>query len=662
MKRAVTAAALLLAAAPAAARITAFEVTAEERFADGQDFGAGPYLRIAATARGELDPADPRNAPIADLALAPRNGRGWVEYATEVVILRPADPARADGRLLTEITNRGRKMLFRDLFESPEAQPVLNTARSAGSAGLALPLRRGTTVVWNGWDPEAPAANDGLRLALPVLPGVTGPVRDEFVFGTRINPADRPTAPLSYPVADPDPGKAGLTVRRTRQDAPEPVAFAYAGDRAIRLEPEGRRFTPGSIYEFRYPATGARPLGIGFAATRDLIGFLRQGGPDGQGRPGPLAGMTIRASYAVGISQAGRWLRHFIDLGMNADGRGGRVFDGVLAHIAGAGRVFANHRFGQPDRTATWHEDFAYPEIWFPMAAAATTDPVTGWRAALMRGDGSDPLLMEVNTSTEYWQKAASLTHTDPAGLRDLPELPNTRHYLVAGTRHGGRFGATGARGNCHHANNPHSASPVLRALLAALEDWTETGRPPPASRVPRIADATLVPAERVQQRFPRLPGALPPPSVTPAAAVADWVAGRRGAEEAWHPLVPAIDADGNELAGIRLPDIAVPRATYAGWNLYAAAGLQGEPCDREGSLFPFAADAAARRAAGDPRPSLAERYPGRAAYVAAVRVAAELLVAERLLLPEDGAAYALAAEREGPAPLRPMEADPHGR
>ncbi|MCB4821484.1 alpha/beta hydrolase domain-containing protein [Roseicella aerolata] len=647
MNRAVTAALVaLLAATPADARVTAFEVTAQERFADGQHFGAGPYLRISGIARGELDPDDPRDAVIADLALAPRNARGRVEYATEVVILRPADPARADGRLLYDVTNRGRKLLFAYAYDAPAGQAELNALRRPAAVGLALPLRAGTTLVWSGWDPEAPQADDGMRIDIPVLPGVTGLVRDEFVFGTRVHPADRPTAPLSYPVADPDPGRASLTVRRRREDAPQPVAFAYAGDavspRAIRLLPEGRRFEPGSIYEFRYPATGARPLGMGFAATRDLVSHLRHDAP------AVLGGIGIRTSLAIGISQAGRYLRHHLDLGMNADAEGRRVFDGMLAHIAGAGRVFANARFGQPDRTATWHEDFAHPEHWFPLAAAETVDPATGRRGALLRGDGSDPLLMEVNSSTEYWQKGASLIHTDPGGTMDMPALPNVRHYLVAGTRHAGRFGATTERGRCHNPNNPHSAGPLLRALLAALEEWVERGIAPPPSRVPRLSDGTLVPAEEVLRRFPAIPGLLLPRFATPIAPVTDWVAGLRGAEEAWRPLVPAVDADGNERAGVRLPDIAVPRGTHAGWNLYAAEGLREEPCDREGSFLPFAADAAARQAAGDPRPSLAERYPSQAAYAAAVRVAAAVLAAERLLLPADAEAFLAAARDRG--------------
>ena len=221
MNRAVTAAAAaLLAATPAAARITAFEVTAQESFSGGQDFGAGPYLRISGIARGELDPADPRNAPIADLGLAPRNARGQVEYAAEVVILRPADPARANGRLLYDVTNRGRKMMFGGVFDAPGGQPELNALRTPGAVGLALPLQAGTTVVWSGWDPEAPRANDGLRIEIPVLPGITGPVRDEFVFGTRINPAE------------PADRAALLPRRRNRSGQVQPDRPPPAGGRA----------------------------------------------------------------------------------------------------------------------------------------------------------------------------------------------------------------------------------------------------------------------------------------------------------------------------------------------------------------------------------------------------------------------------------------------
>ncbi|MCO6419626.1 hypothetical protein JYK14_26170 [Siccirubricoccus sp. KC 17139] len=627
--------------------IHVFEITAAESFAEGQDFGAGPYQRLAGIARGALNPADPRNAGIADLDIAPRNAAGLVEYAVEVVILRPADTARANGRLLYDVTNRGRKMLFAAVYEGHGVPPAeQNGLRSAAAAGNAIPLRQGTTLIWSGWDPEAPRANEGLRIELPLLEGITGKVRDEFIFGTRITPADRPTAPLSYKVADPDPAKAKLTIRRTRDAAPQTItAWEYAGPRAIRLLPEGTTFTPGSIYDFIYPATGARPLGMAYAATRDLIAFLRHAGAGN-----PLEDLRRRHAYAIGISQAGRFLRHFLDLGMNDAGEGRRVFDGVLCHIAGAGRVFINDRFGQPDRTACRHEDHLFPEVWFPMAAAPATDPISGRRDGLLRGAPTDPKLMEVNTSTEYWQKGASLIHTTPDGRADLPALPNARQYFVAGTKHGGRSGATTARGNAFHLNNPHSASPLLRALQAAMEEWVEQGVEPPPSQVPRLADGTLLPAEVALAAFPAIPGTRRPRCATPIAPVTDWVVGERGPEDAWRPLVPAVDEDGNELGGVRLPDLAVPRGTHTGWNLYAAEGLEAELCDREGSFLPFAVDEAARQAADDPRPSLAARYPTPASYAAAVRAACDRLTAARLLLPEDAAGFVAVAEAGLPA------------
>ena len=200
---------------------------------------------------------------------------------------------------------------------------------------------------------------------------------------------------------------ASVTVRRTQTGERRPVAFAFADKRTIRLLPEGTKPTIGSIYEVRYDATAPKPAGIGFAATRDIVSHLRRHGES-------LTGRRITHTLAFGISQAGRYLRDHIAQGFNADEDGGRVFDGVLTHVAGVGRVFHNTPFAQPFRTRTWHEDHDFPEIAFPFSAVAMDDPVTGASGALLRGDASDPKLIETNTSTEYWQKGASLLHTDP--------------------------------------------------------------------------------------------------------------------------------------------------------------------------------------------------------------------------------------------------------
>ncbi len=475
----------IVAAGAADARIVSVEIESSVPFAGGRDFGAGSYLRITGRARGEIDPADARNSVIADLDRAPRNAAGRVEYTTPFVILRPADPARGSGRLMHEVTNRGRKLFFSYLYDAAGLSvAVLNMLDDASSVGLALPLAAGDSLVWNGWDPSAPRRDGNLVLDAPVLLGLTGIVREEFVLGTR-GGATAEAATLSFAVADSNPALATLTVRRRRDDAPVTLpnsAWAYAGPRAIRLLPDGTPFTAGSIYEFRYPARDPHLFGIGYAATRDLVSFLRHDSAS------PLVSLAPRTVLSVGISQSGRYLRHHLDLGMNADEQGRRVFDGMLVHIAGAGRVFANARFAQPDRTATWHEDRDFPENWFPLAHAMTTDPISGRSGGLLRNDGSDPLILEVNTTTEYWQKGASLIHTDPGATRDLPEPPNVRHYLMAGTKHGGRAGLDTRPGICANPNNPHSSGPLLRALLVALGDWAARGEAPPASRVPRIA------------------------------------------------------------------------------------------------------------------------------------------------------------------------------
>src|SRR5262249_33308659 len=235
------------------------------------------------------------------------------------------------------------------------------------------------------------------------------------------------------------------------------------------------------------------------------------------------AGAGLNHALAFGISQSGRYLRHHIELGMNRDEQGRRVFDGALAHISGAGKVFANHRFAMPGRTATQHEDRYYPENWLPFSAAVASDPVSGKSGSLLRGDGSDPLLIETNTSTEYWQKGASLLHIDPAGSRDLALPPNARAYLIAGTQHGGRAGLGTAPGLCANPRNPHSAAPALRALIVALEQWVVKGIVPPDSRVPSIRGGNAVEGSTI--RMPAAKNFALAPGDNPIGAPADWTA-----------------------------------------------------------------------------------------------------------------------------------------
>jgi hypothetical protein len=463
--------------------------TRREPFAGGAIFGAsGAYERVEGVASGMLDPAHPANRGIALLDQAPRNAEGLVEYKSAYVLLRPADPALGNGRLLYEVNNRGRIMMLANLSAGASG----NDPKTAAELGDALPFRLGFSLLWTGWDPAAPKAT-GLWLDVPVIAGMTKRIRDEFVSGTRLGIHEN--FRLSHEAVK----VTAVTVRRAQTEAPIAVPFVLVDSRTVALSPVGTKPVIGSIYDVCYEATNPRVQGIGFAATRDIVSHMRAHGPDFTGR-------AITHTLAFGISQAGRYLRDHIAQGFNADQNGRRVFDGVLTHVAGIGRVFLNTPFAQPFRTRTWHENHDFPEVAFPFAAAAMTDPVTGVTGGLMRGDASDPKLIETNTSTEYWQKGASLLHTDPMGGQDVALPDNVRGYLIAGTQHGGKAGMPRDNGPCVNPRNWHDPMAAIRALLVALDEWVVSGREPPESRLPKIADGTLVVARRVD--FPAWPGA----------------------------------------------------------------------------------------------------------------------------------------------------------
>jgi hypothetical protein len=601
--------------------ITSIEIKAVEPLADGTQFGAaGAYERVIGIARGEVDPGAPGNKAIALIDKAPLNAKGLVEYTTDFFILRPTDAAKGNGRILYEVNNRGRKMLIGNLCDGPQG---MNDPRTAVDLGNGFPLKQGYTIVWSGWDPDAPRANMGLGLTAPVATNGGKPiveaVRDEFVSGTRGGALE--AFKLSYEMASPD--GARLTVRERQADAPKDVAWTAIDARSIKLAAatsEPTKPKPGYLYEFTYQGTKPKVQGLGFAATRDFVSFLRH---DPEGRK--AAGGSITHALAIGFSQAGRYLRHHISEGFNRDEQGRRVFDGIYSHIAGVGRLFFNVPFSQPARTSTQHEDHTAPEAWFPFSTAALEDPLTKQKGSVLRGDDSDPRLIETNTSTEYWQKGASLLATDPLGTQDV-ELPeNNRVYMIAGTQHGGRAGATTDAGPNINPRNPHNPMPAVRALLVALDDWVVKGIAPPPSRLPTLKDGTLVEPDKIG--FPEIPGAA-------VVKVTNRVAPPSGAG-AYRTLVSKVDADGNEVAGIRLPDIAVPLATYTGWNEYRPPYPRGALADRDGSYFAFPPD------------KIAARYGNRTGYVTKVRDAVERLKMERFLLPEDAERYIERAQKE---------------
>lgn len=592
--------------------IVDIDIKSRTPFAGGAAFGdVGAYERIEGTATGALDPAHPGNKGIALLDRAPADASGRVAYRSDFILLRPVDPAKGNGRLLYEVNNRGRIMIFANLC----AGAAGNQPASGADLGNALPLKRGFAMLWSGWDPGAPKPT-GLSLDVPIIDGIVQPIREEFVSGTRLGVHE--VFKLSHEAV----GAASVTVRRTQTAERHPVASEMIDARTVRpLQP----VETGSIYEVRYQATKPRVLGIGYAATRDIVSHVRRS---------DLLGRPVEHTLAFGISQAGRYLRDHIWLGFNADEDGRRVFDGVYTHVAGIGKVFHNTPFGQPFRTRTWHEDHDFPEVAFPFSSTPMDDPLTGASGALMRGDASDPKMIETNTSTEYWQKGASLLHTDPLGQRDVDPPADVRTFLIAGSQHGGKAGMPRDPGPCVHPRNWHDPMPAVRALLVALDAWVAEGTEPPASRVPRIADGTLVPADRVA--FPAIPGMVRPKDACDVAPLADWT-DPAPAVRMYGALVPQVDAGGNEIAGIRLPDIAVPVGTFTGWNVYRSPYPDGELADRDGSFLAFPATDADR--GSDPRASVAALYKDNTRS-GKVKTEAERLRRDRLLLADDAVTF----------------------
>lgn len=628
-----------LAAGPAAAEVTRFETVAAEKPAlQGRSFGErGQADKITGRATIALDPADPRNAVIADIALAPRNADGRVEAIADVVLLRPERP---NGLLLVEIPNRGRKLIG-PLVEGTSTEASGRLAQG-DDAGRGFLLSQGYTLAWIGWQGDI-APGSGMGIRLPVLAGVTGPSREEWSFENTKSPIE---APLTWPAADLDPAKAHLTVRAKPEDpraTPPGLSFRFLDATHIEItRPAG--FDGSALYELSYTARDPAVMGLGLAAIRDVASFLRHDTSDRN----PLAAngrSSIDRAIGFGISQSGRVLRDVLYLGLNEDESGRMVFDGMMPHIAGSRRSFTNARFAQPGRNPGPHLDRYYPADQFPFAYATTTDALTGKRDGLFlrcRLTNTCPKLMHVDSEYELWGSRGALVTTDTRGA-DLPQPPEVRVYMVTGAPHFANPDAkTVTDPACALPVSPLHAGAASRALLTALESWITDGVAPPASRYPSRADGTLGSPSHL---YPPIPG-LP---YTGLYNPAQWV--EPGAEPGTLPVVrgtyplllPKVDPDGNTLAGIRLPLIEAPRATYTAWN--PTRGLAAETlCNQKGGVLPFAATRSAAEAAHDPRPSLEERYPDAGAYAAAVKAAADRMVAERTLLPADAEAMAKAA------------------
>jgi len=620
---------------PSAAKVVKFEIVRVESPAfEGRSFGSvGTYDRIIARATVAVAPDDPHNTIIVDLDRAPRNAQGLVEAVTDVEILRPTVAANSNRRLFYEVLNRGGKLGFA-LFNDVSA--VVNDLAKATDAGNGFLMNRGYTMVWSGWQGDIAPGAGRITFSPPIVPDITGLAREDFVFDHTDNPA---SATLSYPAADLDPAHTRLSVREREADpraTPAGLEVKFEGPTRISIKrPDS--FDAGAIYEFIYTAKDPKVMGLGFAATRDVVSFLRNDVTDATGTANPLAGRIDRA-IGFGLSQSGRYLHDYLYLGFNADEAGRLVFEGLMPHISGGKKTFTNYRFSQPGRSPYQHADMLYPGADFPFTYPVITDTLTGRTDGFLArclAAGNCPKIIKSDSELEFYQQRASLVVTDTMG-NALAMPDNIRLFLLSNLQH---YSLANAKPEmvkvCAFPTNPLNAGPPVRALLVALDDWISKGTPPPASRYPSRNDGTLVPPAADDVGFPRIPGfAYTSRMARPTVIKSDEMPPTKGA--AYPAFVPKTDADGRDVAGLHLPTLEAPAATHTGWNLRKPGFSEGELCDNNGSMIPFAATREERQKNNDPRLSMAERYPNDGDRAAAIAKAAQQLVKDRLLLEED--------------------------
>jgi hypothetical protein len=618
----------------------------------GRAFGAaGPYQLIEGRVLFAFDPANRFNSRIVDLDKAPRNAAGRVEAWADFAVLRPKHPP-TKGIALFEVSNRGLKYLATILdFGTMAAHP--STAEDLGDGLL---LRLGLTIVWVGWQHDVPDDPDRLGLDAPIARGSEGEPLEGLVRADWV--VSQPTRTLSlahgnhlaYPAIDPGSADHFLTERNGRYGARRTVPRAewrFARDKDGSVVADStwiyreKGFEPGVIYELAYRSRDPKVAGLGLAAIRDAMSHAKYH---------PESPFAARYAIGFGISQTGRLLRHFLYQGFNTDERGRKVFDGLLIHVAGAGRGSFNHRFAQPSRDAHRFDAFFFPTDLFPFTSATELDPETNRRDGLFAHQWDPahlPLVFQVNTGYEYWGRAASTIHTSPDGRRDVEPPPNERIYHLAGGQH-----VPGPLPPPETSRHPQSRAYrgqsldyrlPLRALLVGLIGWVRDRTAPPPSHYPRIDRGDLVAIDRL--RLPEIPD-LGRPAVVHQADRLDfgprWDRGiidrePPGLGPPFPALVPQVDSLGNEVGGVRTVELEAPLASYLPWNL--RRGLPGDTTELTrilGTYLPLPATAAARAAERDPRPSIAQLYRDRGDYLARARAAALRLVDRRMLLAED--------------------------
>ncbi len=686
---------IFMLASGADARATRIVIASRQPIAGGASFGSvGPYEKLTGTVFFEVDPENSHNESVFDLERAPRNGAGKVEFSADTVILRPVDPSRGNHQLFFEVNNRGNKIALIMLNDTP---PTANNNNpiTASDFGNGFLMRQGYVVAWVGWGADIAPGGSRLLVNFPIAMENGQPITERiltefsdrnFGGGTPFTlPLSGGTAFNSYPAVSTDKKVAEAVLRARPSDSPRPSGPQIPPGEIVPDAqwsftncPAGPPGTPSvtdiclaggfqnnRVYELIYRATKSPVMGLGYVTSRDFVSFLRHATVDDAGQPNPAAGVTH--TICDGISSSGMYYRDYLYQGFNADELGRRVCDGVHIDIPGVQKLYLNYRFSQPNPFTVQHRERYVPDDNFPRAYGVTHDPLRGDEESdegegldgILKRPATDPKVIHTDSSTEWWQFRASLVDATDDGRADRVQPRNVRRFLFSGTQHFVGVGATPTFGTgnrmCQQLSNPTHYGASARALIVALSQWVATGRLPPPSRVPSVADGTLVATDRASTGFPHIPGVTYTGRYN-GSGDRDFgprVEGNSGVIDFLHPivlsthrvLVPRVDAIGNDLGGIRQPEVGAPIATFTGWNTRTAEFTDGDLCDLNGMFIPLHKTRAERIAAGDPRPSLQELYGTHEGYVRAVAAVAHELHAARLMLQEDVDAYIAAAE-----------------
>ena len=617
-------------AGSASAEVTRVEIRTKSDLMGGRAFGAaGAYEVLTGTIAFGVDPANPHNRVIVDLDKAPRNAQGRVEFSSDLVIVKPKDTAKGNGVLFFDVVNRGNKSLL-SVFSHATRATEFKTDAEVGDGYL---LREGYTLVFVGWQFDIATGKGLVGFSAPIATDngapIKGWVRMPFI-------TDKPAASFAYgggyntatylPVNVTDRSYR-LTVREgifapARLIPRDDWDFARVDGTTAVPDPASVRlkggFTPGLSYELAYETQNPPVAGLGMAAIRDAASAFR----DGSNQV-----VTGKLAYMYGASQTGRLIRQMIHQGFTIDESGRKAFDAAFIQTGAVGFGSFNERFAQPNELGP------FTQTKFPFLYRTTVDPVTGREDGLGKliPPGMEPKLFLVDSSSEYWDRGrvAAMRHTTMDGSADLADAPNVRAYQLAGTKHGaGSFPPSNGGGQFPENTNDYRWA--QKGLLAALDAWARLGTEPPPSTHPNLTDGTLV--AHKDFRFPALPG-VQQPTFVPGGYRADVPA----PYSAMPFLVPKVDADGNDAAGIRLPIVSVPLATLTGWNFRSPQiGAPSTLIAMAGSYIALPKTKADRERTKDPRLSITERYGSKAEYVKRVREAATKLADQRFVLRED--------------------------